>query len=89
MAEAVQQIAAGDYAARTNIRGEDELGELGQAFDQLLQDKVATLAEAQQENETLNASIIQLLQAVFQLSQRIDLIHKLRKLTSRKKISDL
>ena len=43
---------------------------MGQAFDQLLQDRVSALAEVQRENELLNNSIIALLQAVFQLSQR-------------------
>ena len=66
----VQKISEGDYEARTLLTSNDELGQLGQTFDRLLQDRLASLAEAQQENEALNASIIQLLQGVFQLSQR-------------------
>ena len=66
----VYEIANGNYDARTHMQGRDELGALGQAFDQLLDDRVAALAEAQGENEQLNNSVISLLQAVFQLSQR-------------------
>ena len=70
IADTVHKVAEGDYEVRTKVTGSDELGELGQALDELLQDKVSTLALAQQENEILNNSIIALLKAVFQLSQR-------------------
>jgi methyl-accepting chemotaxis protein len=68
--DTVHRVAEGDFDVRTRVAGDDELGELGQAFDQLLQDRVAALSEVQHENEVLNNSIIALLQAVFQLSQR-------------------
>ncbi len=68
--ETVHEIGAGNYSARTGLTGSDELSELGQAFDKMLSDRVATLAEAERENEQLNDSIINLLQAVSQLSQR-------------------
>ncbi len=59
----------------------DEIGTLANAFDNLLDERVtqladtereraARLAEAQEENETLNNSVVELLQAVAQLSQR-------------------
>lgn len=66
----VAKVAEGDYYARTAVVGTDELGELGQAFDGLLQDKVATLVQAEKENEQLNESVIALLRAVSKLSQR-------------------
>lgn len=66
----VAKVAEGDYYARTAVVGTDELGELGQAFDGLLQDKVATLVQAEKENEQLNEAVIGLLQAVSKLSQR-------------------
>lgn len=66
----VKEISDGNYAARTGLTGQDELATLGQAFDQLLDERVTALAEAQNENEQLNNSVIALLQAVFQLSQR-------------------
>ncbi len=70
MMETVQQVGQGNYAARTNLAGADELSELGQAFDQMLNERVNALVEAEHENEQLNDSIINLLQAVSLLSQR-------------------
>ncbi len=66
----VEQVAQGNYYARTQVRGSDELGELGQAFDTLLEEKVSTLVQAEKENEQLNESVISLLHAVSQLSRR-------------------
>ncbi|MBI3775201.1 MAG: HAMP domain-containing protein, partial [Gammaproteobacteria bacterium] len=70
IATTVNQVAQGDYYARTQVAGNDELGSLGFAFDNLLDDKVATLVQAEKENEQLNESVINLLQAVSKLSQR-------------------
>jgi methyl-accepting chemotaxis protein len=67
---AVQAVAGGDTAARSQLKEADEIGELGRAFDQLLDDRLAALAKAQAENETLNNSVIGLLQTVFQLSNK-------------------
>ncbi|HYQ90901.1 MAG TPA: methyl-accepting chemotaxis protein [Candidatus Competibacteraceae bacterium] len=70
LSDTVREVATGDFNARTAVTGSDELAALGQAFDQLLDERVAALVKAQQENEKLNDSIILLLQAVSQLSQR-------------------
>ncbi|MFO1424636.1 MAG: methyl-accepting chemotaxis protein [Candidatus Competibacteraceae bacterium] len=70
MMETVKQIGEGNYESRANLTGGDELSELGQAFDQMLSERVSTLVQVEQENEQLNDSIINLLQAVSQLSQR-------------------
>lgn len=66
----VRQVGEGNYTARTGLTGTDELSELGRAFDQMLNDRVNTLVVAERENEQLNDSIIRVLQAVSQLSQR-------------------
>lgn len=66
----VNEVSAGDYHARTKVTGDDELGQLGVAFDELLEEKVASLVRAEQENERLNGSVISLLKAVSKLSQR-------------------
>ncbi len=66
----VQSLGQGNYESRTNLKGVDELSELGQAFDNMLDDRVNALVQAEHENEQLNNSIISLLQAVAQLSQR-------------------
>jgi methyl-accepting chemotaxis protein len=67
---AVQAVAGGDVDARSRLVGDDEIGELGRAFDHLLDERLAQLAKAQSENETLNNSVIGLLQTVFQLSNK-------------------
>lgn len=77
----VQQVNQGDMTVRARMRQRDEIGALANAFDDLLDERVTQLAEtereraarlveAQQENETLNNSVVELLQAVAQLSQR-------------------
>ncbi len=77
----VQQVNQGDINARARMQQRDEIGALANAFDNLLDERVtqlaetereraARLAEAQQENEALNNSVVELLQAVAQLSQR-------------------
>ena len=75
MMETVQQVGQGNYTARTGLTGSDELSELGQAFDQVLNERVNALVEAEHENEQLNDSIINLLQAVSLLSQRDLTVH--------------
>ncbi|MFC1684066.1 methyl-accepting chemotaxis protein [Pseudomonadota bacterium] len=66
----VNQIAAGDFDVRAKLDTEDELGNLGSALDNLLDERVARLQEAERENELLNESVIGLLTGVAQLSQR-------------------
>ncbi len=70
MQDTVNAIAEGDFAARSQLGGDDEFGQLSRAFDNLLDDRVARLAEAERENEDLNNSVVQLLQAVAQLSNK-------------------
>src|SRR5689334_20460177 len=70
MQDTVTAIAEGDYAARSQLGGDDEFGQLSRAFDNLLDDRVARLADAERENEDLNNSVVQLLQAVAQLSNK-------------------
>ena len=70
MMSTVKQVAEGEYDARTGLTGGDELSELGQSLDQMLDERVNALVQAERENEQLNDSIINLLQAVSQLSQR-------------------
>jgi len=68
--ETVTKISDGDFSARSQLGGDDEFGELSRAFDHLLDDRVARLADAERENEDLNNSVVQLLQAVAQLSNK-------------------
>jgi methyl-accepting chemotaxis protein len=66
----VTAVARGETAARSKLTQPDEIGELGRAFDNLLDERIAQLEKAQKENETLNNSVIALLQTVFQLSNK-------------------
>jgi methyl-accepting chemotaxis protein len=66
----VTRVAQGDFTARASIKTGDELETLSNAFNGLLDDRLSALAKAEKENEMLNNSIIELLKASFQLSQR-------------------
>jgi methyl-accepting chemotaxis protein len=66
----VTAVAKGQTSARSQLTQPDEIGELGRAFDNLLDERIAQLEKAQKENETLNNSVIALLQTVFQLSNK-------------------
>ena len=66
----VHSVAEGDYGVRAGLTGSDEFARLGTALDELLQDKVTMLVDAEEENERLNESILRLLEAVARLSER-------------------
>lgn len=66
----IGKISGGDFAARVKIATNDELGVLSRAFNELLDNRVATLAKAEKENEELNESVLSLLRAVAQLSRK-------------------
>ncbi|MCA8967413.1 MAG: HAMP domain-containing protein, partial [Planctomycetes bacterium] len=66
----VHRVAEGDWETRTTVTGRDEPGQLGEALDSLLEDRVANLARAERENEALNESVLRLLDAVAVLSER-------------------
>ncbi len=68
--DTIAKVSAGDLDARTGMQSSDEIGQLGQAFDGMLNDKVAELARAQKENEQLNNSVIEIMMSVAQLAQR-------------------
>jgi methyl-accepting chemotaxis protein len=64
------QLATGDFTARSRIATGDEMETLGNALDQLVQDRLEALARTEAENDLLNQSVIELLQTVSQISQR-------------------
>ena len=66
----VLQVRAGDAAALQSIRARDEVGDLGRTVNLLLQERLAAQQKAEAENEMLNNSVISILEAVNQLSQR-------------------
>ncbi len=70
IADTVERMTRGDFEARTDLKGSDEMCRLGQAFDAMLNERVATLSHAERENARLNESVIRLLEAVAKLSER-------------------
>ena len=70
ISDTVHSVAEGDYGVRTGLNGSDEFARLGAALDELLQDKVTSLVDAEEENERLNESVLRLLEAVARLSER-------------------
>jgi methyl-accepting chemotaxis protein len=70
LSDTVKSLNDGDFDARAHITSGDELGQLGGALDQLLDERLATLNQQSRENEQLNNSVIEIMQAVGQLAQR-------------------
>ncbi len=68
--DTVSEVTYGNYDKRSGLSTHDELGEFGRAFDTMLDDRLKALDEAERENERLNNSIIDLLEAVAKLSDR-------------------
>lgn len=66
----VEKVRGGDFDALQDIRAQDEVGDLGRTVNSLLQERIAAQRAAEEENERLNNSVIAILQAVNQLSQR-------------------
>ena len=68
--QTVQKINDGDYSARSQLPGTDEIAGLANALDSMLDARMCTLVEKEQENDRLNDSIIQLLEATSRLGDR-------------------
>ena len=66
----VKAVTDGETTARSNLTEKDEIGDLGRAFDNLLDERNAALEKATTENDNINNSAIGLLQGVFQLSNK-------------------
>lgn len=75
--DTVLRVNKGDLNARSGLRRRDELGELSSAFDQLLDERLASMANAEKESEKLNDSVINLIRAVSELAQQKDLAVKI------------
>lgn len=66
----MDRLASGDSTVRARLESFDEIGALGRQFDMMVDQREAVSAQIQRENEALNNSIIELLQAVARLAQR-------------------
>ncbi len=67
---ASQQIEAGAYDVRFNLRTKNELGVVGKTFDKLLDDRSEAIGAAAREKETLNNSVIGLFVAMGALAEK-------------------
>lgn len=66
----MNKLASGDTTARANIQTFDEIGALGRQFDMMVDQRELTNAQIQKENDTMNNSIIDMLQAVGAIAQK-------------------
>ncbi|MEZ5534188.1 MAG: methyl-accepting chemotaxis protein [Thiolinea sp.] len=66
----IRDISAGDLNARVNLAGNNELVELGDAFDGMVEERIATQKQINEEHEQLNDSVFALLEAVADLSDK-------------------
>lgn len=70
LGDTIASLGAGNTTARSRITSADEFGTLGRSFDTMLDERIAAQQKAEAENEQLNDSVIALLEAVADLSQR-------------------
>jgi methyl-accepting chemotaxis protein len=70
LVDVMQKLASGDNTVRANLQTFDEIGVLARQFDMMVDQRELVNTNMQNENEVLNASIIDLLQAVAKLSQK-------------------
>ena len=70
IANVITRVAQGDPDARTGLETQDELGQLGSALDNMLEQRVSSMATDSSENESLNNSVIMLLEPVSDLGNR-------------------
>lgn len=61
LGDTVQRLSAGDSSARSPLKSTDEFGQFSGAFNQLLDERVATLAQAEADNKRNQAAILRLM----------------------------
>nr|HPQ97448.1 methyl-accepting chemotaxis protein [Thiolinea sp.] len=66
----IRDIAAGDLNARVQLAGHNELVELGDAFDGMVEERIATQKKINADHQRLNNSVFALLEAVADLSEK-------------------
>lgn len=66
----MQKLASGDNTIRANMQTFDEIGALGRQFDMMMDQRELVSAQLKKENETMNNSIIDMLQAVSAIAQK-------------------
>ncbi|QTR49998.1 methyl-accepting chemotaxis protein [Candidatus Thiothrix anitrata] len=66
----MRQISSGNLKARVELSGNNELAEMGENFDRMVEERIATQARIDRDHRQLNQSVSSLLNAVFELSER-------------------
>ncbi len=66
----VDKVAKGDNEARVKLPATDEIGQLGVAFDHMLDERIATQRRIEKENDQLNNSVVDIMTSVAELAQR-------------------
>lgn len=70
LSETLDKISDGDLQARTSLTGDNELTVLGDTFNYMVGERIATQQQVTAENEQLNDSVFTLLEAVAELAER-------------------
>ena len=70
MNDVLSKVAKGDRKTRIEINSDDELGSISKSINTILDDRITTTKVVEDENETLNNSILTLLETVAQLAQK-------------------
>ncbi len=70
MSNILEKVAKGDLEARVGLKSKDEFGVMSKSIDTMLNERMTSTSYAEDENETLNDSIVTLLQTVAQLAQK-------------------
>ncbi len=70
MSNILKKVAEGDMEARIGLKSNDEFGNMSKSIDTMLNDRMTSTSDVEDENETLNDSIVTLLETVAQLAQK-------------------
>ena len=70
MSNILNKVAEGDMQARIGLKSNDEFGNMSKSIDTMLNDRMTSTSDVEDENETLNDSIVTLLETVAQLAQK-------------------
>jgi methyl-accepting chemotaxis protein len=71
--DALRKLTAGDYTARCQLTGKDELGQVGRTLDKLLDERLEGLSKQAKESEQISNSVVEIMQAVGQVAANKDL----------------
>jgi methyl-accepting chemotaxis protein len=70
---ALGKLTAGDYTARARLTTKDELGQVGNALDTLLDQRLEGLSNQAKEADQISNSVVEIMQAVGQVATNKDL----------------